>query len=49
MKGDNLTMSDLELNEIRNKLSAISKCAKEDKSYEFRSLAPYLNVECKSR
>jgi len=37
-------MSNLELNEIRNKLSSISKCAKEDKIYEFRSLAPYLNV-----
>jgi len=37
-------MSNLELNEIRNKLSSISKCAKEDRTYEFRSLAPYLNV-----
>ncbi len=37
-------MPNLELNKIRNKLSSISKCAKEDKTYEFRSLAPYLNV-----
>ena len=38
-------MSNLELNNTWAKLSAISKCAKENKMYEFRSLAPYLNVE----
>jgi group II intron reverse transcriptase/maturase len=38
-------MSNLELSNTWTKLSAISKCAKEDKIYEFRSLAPYLNKE----
>lgn len=38
-------MSNIELNKTWAKLSSISKCAKNDPTYKFRSLAPYLNVE----
>jgi len=38
-------MSNLELNNTWTKLSSISKVAKENKAYEFRSLAPYLTAE----
>lgn len=38
-------MSNLELNNTWAKLSSLSKCAKENKTYEFVSLAHYLNVE----
>ena len=38
-------MSDSELNNTLYKLSSISKCAKENKTFQFESLAHYLNVE----
>ncbi len=38
-------MSDSELNNTLYKLSSISKCAKENKTFQFESLAHHLNVE----
>jgi len=38
-------MSNSELNNTLSKLSSISKCAKENKTFQFESLAHHLNVE----
>jgi len=38
-------MSNAELNKTLSKLSSLSKCAKENKTFQFESLAHHLNVE----
>jgi len=45
MKGGNRAMSNAELNKTLSKLSSLSKCAKENKTFQFESLAHHLNVE----